>query len=103
MDAEPYGAAETALAALSILLKDFCPSWFCVLAVPPLPEGVRGRLTCPGRCGAKCVFTQIGPMPGPPPPCGIAKVLCKFKWHTSAPIKPGAVIPTCAFMLAPSI
>ena len=22
--------------------------------------------------------TAIGPMPGPPPPCGIQKVLCRF-------------------------
>jgi len=29
------------------------------------------------------------PMPGPPPPCGMQKVLCKFKWHTSAPMSPG--------------
>jgi hypothetical protein len=34
------------------------------------------------NCGA----TQIGPTPGPPPPCGIANVLCKFRWQTSAPL-----------------
>eukprot|EP00959_Pyramimonas_sp_CCMP1952_P220936 4619293-Pyramimonas_sp.AAC.1 len=45
----------------------------------------------------------MGPMPGPPPPCGMQKVLCRFKWHTSAPISPGEVSPTCAFMFAPSM
>ena len=47
--------------------------------------------------------TPIGPMPGPPPPCGIANVLCRFRWQTSAPIAAGLVSPTCAFMFAPSM
>jgi hypothetical protein len=38
-----------------------------------------------GRNGARCSATQIGPMPGPPPPCGMQKVLCRFTWQTSAP------------------
>ncbi len=38
----------------------------------------------------------------PPPPCGMQKVLCRFKWQTSAPIAPGLVRPTCAFIFAPS-
>ena len=38
--------------------------------------------------GVKCFATPIGPIPGPPPPWGMAKVLCKFN-DTSAPIKPG--------------
>ena len=58
---------------------------------------------CPGRNGARCAATPIGPMPGPPPPCGIANVLCRFRWQTSAPIAAGLVRPTCAFMLAPSM
>jgi len=32
-----------------------------------------------GKKGTKCFATPIGPIPGPPPPCGIQKVLCKFK------------------------
>ena len=40
---------------------------------------------------------------GPPPPCGIANVLCRFRWQTSAPIAAGLVKPTCAFMFAPSM
>ena len=47
------------------------------------------RAGCPGRNGARCVATPIGPMPGPPPPCGMANVLCRFRWHTSAPIDAG--------------
>ncbi len=45
----------------------------------------------------------MGPIPGPPPPWGIQKVLCKFKWQTSAPMAPGLHNPTCEFILAPSI
>mmetsp|Transcript_91931 Transcript_91931/g.281297 ORF Transcript_91931/g.281297 Transcript_91931/m.281297 type:complete len:239 (-) Transcript_91931:1870-2586(-) len=56
-----------------------------------------------GRCGARCFRTQIGPRPGPPPPCGMLNVLCRLRWHTSAPIMPGEVKPNCAFMLAPSM
>ena len=28
-----------------------------------------------GKNGTRCLATHIGPTPGPPPPCGIAKVL----------------------------
>ena len=41
---------------------------------------------CAGRNGARCAATAIGPMPGPPPPCGMQKVLCRLRWQTSAPI-----------------
>ena len=34
---------------------------------------------CPGRNGARCAATAIGPMPGPPPPCGMQKVLCRLR------------------------
>lgn len=34
---------------------------------------------CVGKYGIRCFFTPIGPIPGPPPPCGIAKVLWRFK------------------------
>jgi hypothetical protein len=47
-----------------------------------------------GKYGAKCFFTPIGPIPGPPPPCGIQNVLCKFKWQTSKPISEGLHKPT---------
>ena len=49
-----------------------------------------------GMKGARCAFTPIGPMPGPPPPCGMQNVLCRFKWQTSAPMWPGDVRPTCS-------
>ncbi len=58
---------------------------------------------CPGRNGARCFAVQMGPMPGPPPPCGMQNVLCRFRWQTSGPKSPGRQRPTCAFMLAPSM
>src|SRR5438046_5153392 len=82
MDAEPQGAA----------------------AIAPEPEvgpavGCNGWL---GRNGARCARTPIGPTPGPPPPCGMQKVLCRFRWLTSAPNRPGRERPTSALRLAPS-
>ena len=82
MLALPHGAADTARIALS-------PPTFTI--------------GCPGRYGARCGATAIGPMPGPPPPCGIANVLWRLRWQTSAPIAAGLVSPTCAFMFAPSM
>src|SRR6185436_16758621 len=40
----------------------------------------------PDRYGARCAATHIGPMPGPPPPCLMQNVLCRFRLQTSAPI-----------------
>ena len=57
----------------------------------------------PGRNGTRCAAAPIGPTPGPPPPCGIANVLCRFRWQTSAPMSPGRDSPTWAFMFAPSM
>ena len=42
-----------------------------------------------GRKAAKCSATPMGPMPGPPPPWGMQKVLCRLRWQTSAPMSPG--------------
>ncbi|MNZ97941.1 hypothetical protein D3C78_1172070 [compost metagenome] len=53
--------------------------------------------------GARCAFTPIGPMPGPPPPWGMQKVLCRLRCATSAPMSAGRVRPTWAFMFAPSM
>ena len=55
-----------------------------------------------GRKGTRSSTTHTGPTPGPPPPCGMQKVLCRFRWLTSPPNSPGAATPTSAFMLAPS-
>mmetsp|Transcript_89329 Transcript_89329/g.277816 ORF Transcript_89329/g.277816 Transcript_89329/m.277816 type:complete len:239 (-) Transcript_89329:1652-2368(-) len=82
MPAWPQGAAETA--PRSPPEEGLTTEWF-------------------GKCGAKCARTQMGPRPGPPPPCGMLKVLWRFRWQTSAPIMPGEVKPSCAFMLAPSM
>ena len=84
MLAEPCGAAEIAPMALS-------------------PAELGALTGCPGRKGNRCSATPIGPMPGPPPPCGMQKVLCRFRWQTSAPISPGLQSPTWAFMFAPSM
>ena len=58
INADPQGAAE-------------------ILEIPCAPP--ISITSCFGKNGAKCAAQQIGPIPGPPPPCGIAKVLCKFK------------------------
>ena len=68
MLALPHGAALTA--------PDAC-------APPVLTTGL------PGRNGARCFATPIGPMPGPPPPCGMQNVLWRLRWQTSAPMSPG--------------
>ena len=68
MLALPHGAAEIGAMAAS--------------APEPGAGSPRG---CRGRCGARCRATAMGPMPGPPPPCGMAKVLCRLRWQTSAP------------------
>ena len=57
----------------------------------------------PGRNGARCLPTPMGPTPGPPPPWGMQKVLWRLRWQTSAPNSPGETRPTWAFMLAPSM
>ena len=44
-----------------------------------------------------------GPEPGPPPPCGAAKVLCKFKCIISTPKSAGLAKPIKALKFAPSI
>src|SRR5215467_4959933 len=56
----------------------------------------------PGRNGARCSLTATGPTPGPPPPCGMQNVLCRFRCETSAPKAPGCASPTSALRLAPS-
>src|SRR5690554_1010543 len=81
--AEPQGAADMVPLAM-LVLGTGCTGW-------------------PGKKGFKCSATPIGPMPGPPPPWGMQKVLCRFKCDTSPPNLPGAATPTRAFMLAPSI
>src|SRR5947207_15936954 len=58
---------------------------------------------CPGRYGASCAATPIGPIPGPPPPCGMLNVLCRLIWQTSAPSAAGLMRPTCASAYPSSI
>ena len=71
----------------------------------PIPETGPQSFTIGwlGKKTSKCFLHAIGPIPGPPPPWGIQKVLCKFMWQTSGPKLPGLAIPTNAFKFAPSI
>src|SRR5438477_2977615 len=55
-----------------------------------------------GRYGARWARAATGPTPGPPPPCGMQNVLCRFRCDTSAPNRPGLASPTSALRLAPS-
>ena len=34
---------------------------------------------CAGRYGTRSATTHTGPTPGPPPPCGMQKVLCRLR------------------------
>ena len=54
----------------------------------PMPSLAAGRRPPGGRAGTApgARATPIGPMPGPPPPCGMQKVLCRLRWQTSAPM-----------------
>src|SRR5690242_20022798 len=62
----------------------------------PLPKGE-------GRKAARCDLTAHGPTPGPPPPCGMQKVLCRLRCETSEPQRPGRAMPHSAFKFAPSV
>ena len=68
-------------------------AWLSLWKSGMAPVGIMGWV---GRKGARWAPTPMGPMPGPPPPWGMQKVLCRFRWHTSAPIWPGEVSPTCS-------
>ena len=83
MPAEPQGAAETG---------------------PIPPSGpASGTSGWPGRKGARWAATPMGPTPGPPPPWGMQKVLCRLRCATSGPNCPGRLSPSRALRLAPSM
>ena len=82
MPADPHGAA--------------------LIAPTPVAGPASGRSGWFGKYGARCARTPIGPTPGPPPPCGMQNVLCKFRCDTSAPNWPGRATPTSALRFAPS-
>ena len=48
-------------------------------AIAPSSLPSIGLTPCPGTKGSRCILKPMVPMPGPPPPCGIAKVLCKLR------------------------
>src|SRR6266536_1364097 len=80
--AEPHGAAAT--------------------APMPLAGPASARSGWFGRNGARWALTATGPTPGPPPPCGMQKVLWRLRCETSAPNQPGLATPTIALRFAPS-
>lgn len=41
-------------------------------------------------------YTPMGPIPGPPPPCGMQNVLCRLRCETSAPMAAGWHSATCS-------
>src|ERR1700733_13408018 len=85
MPADPYGAAAT---------------W---AAGPAVIGTVPGCPVLAGRNGARCAFAATGPTPGPPPPCGMQKVLCRLRWDTSPPRRGGDAPPAGGLGLAPSM
>ncbi len=51
-----------------------------IAPTPSLRAPLAPPLACPGRNGTRSATTQSGPTPGPPPPCGMQKVLCRLRW-----------------------
>jgi hypothetical protein len=77
------------------------------------PHGAPRSGRCPSRPGLRLqrVIGQVRAQvlshrdratPGPPPPCGMQNVLCRFRCDTSAPSHPGRARPTSALRFAPS-
>ena len=56
-----------------------------------------------GRKGARSSEQAMAPQPGPPPPWGVEKVLCKLKCMMSTSASAGRIRPMFAFMFAPSM
>src|SRR5687768_5486986 len=108
MLALPWGAALTAPTDdCGFRISDFGleeAAGACVLsALESAIRNPQSAIGLPGRNGARCLATAIGPIPGPPPPWGMQNVLWRLRWQTSAPMSPGRQRPTWAFMLAPSM
>ena len=66
------------------------------------PCAAPSTTTGAGRCGASAGVQHTGPAPGPPPPCGVPKVLCRLRWTTSKPRSPKRMRPRIALRFAPS-
>ena len=73
----------------------FGPSAATGAAIPPMPKAK-------GANGASAADSTTGPEPGPPPPCGVEKVLCRLMCIASMPRSPGLTRPAMALKLAPS-
>ena len=104
-------AKKRAVLAAITKLKQICnhPAAY-VADDQPLAGRSKSNRNCPssfstvglGRNGTKSFFTPTGPAPGPPPPWGVVKVLCRFRCTASKPMSPGLQMPISAFRLAPS-
>ncbi len=79
----PLGPRETNLSSCNVLGATVNPnprnnhtllSYMLLAPSPPASCFTTGF----GRKGARCSFTPIGPLPGPPPPCGWLNVLCRL-------------------------
>jgi hypothetical protein len=55
-----------------------------------------------GAKAARACDRTTGRRPGPPPPCGVEKVLCRLMCMASTPRSPGRTRPTMALKFAPS-
>ncbi len=96
-----YAYARTMIAEVAVRTT---PSARCYAPAPRAHSGRPARaLTCgDGRNGASSSFTAIGPAPGPPPPCGVLNVLCRFMlYHVEAEVAQ-LHLPSSALRLAPS-
>ena len=72
-----------------------------VVIEPPLPVGALQPRHRQKRLQVR--LHRYRAAPGPPPPCGVENVLCRFRCITSTPLSPGRVMPASAFMFAPSM
>ena len=61
-----------------------------------------GYFYCDGAKRARRSDSTTGPEPGPPPPCGVEKVLCRLMCMASTPRSAGRTRPTMALKFAPS-
>ena len=100
----PYKAGELFVTCVNgPYYREHVPSILREIVERYHPDFSRRSTLGTGRYGASASVTAMGPAPGPPPPCGWLKVLCRLKCMTSTPKSPGRVRPRIAFMLAPSM
>ena len=77
-------------------------NWGAFARILPYSEGgtIFNAMTLTTKDSA--AENTTGPAPGPPPPCGVEKVLCRLMCIASMPRSPGRTRPTIALKFAPS-